>query len=88
LGQDKVGRVAAGRASGIKMGDDGCGLLISSDGVALSRVVGVSASVIFPCSIKSPEEDYILLAPAHPGSLEKRAVKRLLWCGGCGDGFH
>jgi len=66
-----VGRVAAGRASGIKMGDDGGGLLISSDGVAPSRVVGVSASVIFPCSIKSPEEDCILLALAHPGSLEK-----------------
>ena len=41
------------RASGIKMGDDGGGLLISPDGVAPSWIVGVSASVIFPCTIKS-----------------------------------
>jgi len=48
------GRVAAGRASSIKMGgDDGGGLLISPDGVAASRMIGVSASVIFPCTIKS-----------------------------------
>jgi len=48
----KCGRVAAGRASGVKMGDDGGGPLISPDGVAPSRMVGVYASVIFPCTIK------------------------------------
>jgi len=36
----------SGRASGIKMGEgDGGGSLISPDGVAPSRMVGVSASV-------------------------------------------
>jgi len=49
----QIGRVAAGKASDVKMGDDGDGLLISLDGVAPTRIVGVSASVIFPCSIKS-----------------------------------
>ena len=42
----------AGRASGVKMGDDGGGSLISPDGVAPSRMVVVSASVIFHCTIK------------------------------------
>jgi len=32
--------------------DAGGGSLISPDGVAPSRIVGVSASVIFPCTIK------------------------------------
>jgi len=34
-----------------KWGDDGGGSLISPDGVALSRLVSVSASVIFPCTV-------------------------------------
>jgi len=39
----------AGRASGIQMGDDGGGSLISPDGVVPSRTAGVSASNIdFP----------------------------------------
>jgi len=42
-------------------GDDGGRLLISPDGVWPSRMVGVSASVIFPCTIKSRR---FLLAPA------------------------
>jgi len=67
-------RVVAGRASGIKMGDDKGGSLISQDGVAPSRIAGVSAYVIFPCTIKFRR---FLLAPAHPGSPGKRAVKRL-----------
>jgi len=33
--------------------DEGGGSLISPDGVAPSRMVGVSASVIFPCITKS-----------------------------------
>ena len=37
-------RVAAGRASGIKTGDEGAGSLISPDGVAPSRTLVVSAS--------------------------------------------
>jgi len=32
----RIGRVTAGRTSGIKMGDEGGGSLISSDGVAPS----------------------------------------------------
>ena len=52
--------------------------LVSPDGVAPSRMVSVSASVIFPCTIKSRHS---LLAPAHLGGPGKRAVKRLL-CGG------
>jgi len=43
----------AGWASGVKMGDDGGELLISPDGVAPSRIVSESASVIFPCTIRS-----------------------------------
>jgi len=60
-----------------KMGDYGGGLLISPDGVAPSRIVDVSASVIFPYTIKSRR---FLLAPAHPGSSGKGAVKRLCVC--------
>ena len=41
------------RASGVKMGDDGGGLLIHPDEVTPNRMVDVPASVIFPCSIKS-----------------------------------
>jgi len=55
--------------------------LVSMDGVAPSRMVSVSASVIFPCTIKSRSS---LLAPAHLGGPGKRAVKRL-WCGGGGE---
>jgi len=53
--------------------------LVSPDGVAPSRMVGVSASVNLPKSRSS------LLASAHPSGPGKRAVKRL-WCGG-GDSF-
>ena len=59
------------------MGDDGGGLLISPDGVAPSRMVSVSASVI-PLHHKSPEDFF--LAPAHPGSHRKRAAKWLDVC--------
>jgi len=51
------------------VGDEGGGSLISPDGVAPSRTVGVSASDIFPCTIKSGRR--FLLALAHPGSPEK-----------------
>jgi len=54
--------VAAGRVSGVKVGDDGGGLLISPDGLAASRMVGVSASVYLPLHHKVQK---ILLAPAH-----------------------
>ena len=56
---------------------DGGGSLISPDGVAPSQIVGVSASDIFPCTIKSRRS--FLLAPAHLGDPGKRAVERL-WC--------
>ena len=46
--------------------------LVSLDGVALSQMVSVSASVNLPCTIKSRSS---LLAPAHPGGPGKRAVK-------------
>ena len=46
-------RVAAERAIGVKMGDDGGGGTDSPDGVASRRIIGASASVIFPCTIKS-----------------------------------
>ena len=43
----------AARASGVQMGGGAGGKsLISPDGVAPIRMVGVSASVIFPCTIK------------------------------------
>jgi len=42
-------RVAAGRASGVKMGGiDGGGLLIGPDGVAPTHIVSVSASCYRP----------------------------------------
>jgi len=66
----KIGRVAAGRASRFKMGDDGGGSLISLDRVAPNRMVSVSASVIFPCTIKSRRR--FLLALAHPDGCGKR----------------
>ena len=49
------------------MGDDGAGSVISLDGVAVSWMVGVSASVIFPCTIKSRRR--FLLGPAHQCSV-------------------
>ena len=52
--------------------DDNAGSLINPDGVAPSRMVGVSASVIFPCTIKSRR---FLLAPAHPGGPGKKGRK-------------
>jgi len=56
----------------VKMGGDGGGSLISPDGVAPSRIVRVSASVIFPCTIKSRRK--FLLAPAHQDSPGKGRV--------------
>jgi len=51
------------------------GSLISLDGVAPIRMVGVSASVIFPCTIKSKR---FLVASTHPSSPGKRAVAHRL----------
>jgi len=56
---------------------DGGVSLISPDGMVPSRIVGLSASVTFPCTFKSRK---FLLAPAHPDSPGKRAVKRLCVC--------
>ena len=67
----------AGRASSVKMGDDGGVSLIGLDGVAPCRTVSVSASVIFPCTIKSRRR--FLLALAHPGSPGKRAIKMVVY---------
>jgi len=63
-----------------KWEDDGGGHWLV-DGVAASRVVGVSASVNnLPLPYKSRSS---LLAPAHLGGPGKRAVKRS-WCVVCG----
>jgi len=70
LSRDKLKglRVTTGRSSGVKVGDDGGGSLISPDGVAPSWLVGVSASVIFSCTIISiKSRRRFLLTPAHPG---------------------
>jgi len=75
-----IGRVAAGRASGEKWGDDGGGSLISPGGVAPRQTVGVSASVIFPCTTKSRRS--FLVALAHSGSPRKGAIKQLCVCDG------
>jgi len=50
--------------------------LVSPDGVAPSQMVGMSASVNLPCTMKSRSS---LLAPAQPGGPGKRAVKWLWW---------
>jgi len=70
------GRVATGRVSGVKMGDDGGGLLISSDGVTPIRMVSVSASVIFPYTTKSRRN--FLLVPTHVVVPEKKDGKTVL----------
>jgi len=63
------------------MGDEGGGSLISPDGVAPRWIVSVSASVIFPCTIKSIR--FLLLALACPGSPGKKAVKQCYSCCSC-----
>jgi len=50
--QDKVAGLWQEGHPASKWGDDGGGSPISPDGVAVSRMVGVSASVIFRCTIK------------------------------------
>ena len=64
------------------MGDVGGGSLISPDGVASSRIVGVSASVIFPCTTRSGKRS--LLAPADLDSPGNWAIKQLCVCIGTG----
>jgi len=67
--QGKLGGLRQEQHLAQKWGDDGGGSLISLDGLAPSWIVGVYASVIFPCTIKSRRR--FLLAPAHPGTPEK-----------------
>jgi len=88
LSQAKINWEGCGR-KGIRHkngGDDLRGSLISPDEVASSWIVGVSVSVIFPCALKSRRR--FLLAPAHPGSHGKMAVKRfcVCFCVCCYDG--
>jgi len=45
------------------MGDDGRGSLISPGGVLPSWMAGVSASVVFPCTIKVQKKILLALAP-------------------------
>jgi len=71
--QDKLGGLWQEGHPAYKWEDDG-GLLINPSGVATIQMVSVSASVIFPCTIKSRRR---FMAPAHTGSSGKRAVKRL-----------
>jgi len=69
---------------GIWHKNGGCwrGSLISLDGVALSRMVGVSASVILPCTIKVQKNIFFWhqLTWVVP---EKRAIKWLCVCVCC-----
>jgi len=58
------------------MGDDGCGSLISSAGVAPSQIGGVFASDIFPCTIKYRRR--FILAPTHLGSPRKMGCKTVV----------
>jgi len=53
--------------------------VVSPDGVAPSRMVSMSASVVFPCTIKSSNS---LLAPAHPDGPGKKGRKmvEVVWC--------
>ena len=68
-----------GRTFGVKMGENKeGGSLISPDGVASSRIVGVFTSDISPCIIKSRRR--FLPAPAYLCSPGKRAVKWLYVC--------
>jgi len=67
-----------GHPASKKMGGWWKWALVSPDGVAPSRMVCVSASVlIFHCVRESRSS---LLAPAHPGGPRKRAIKRLCVC--------
>jgi len=61
------------------MGDGGRWALVSPDGVAPSRLVGVSASVNLPLHHKV--QKFSSGIPAHPGGPGKRAVKWLCGCG-------
>jgi len=56
INQEGCSRKGIQRKNG---GDDGGGSLISSEGVAPSWTVGVSISVIFPCTIKNPEDNWL-----------------------------
>jgi len=67
------GRVAAGRASGIKMGDEGDAPLISPCGVAPSLMVCVSASGYLPLHQKKSRKIYS--GTSSPGWSRKRAIK-------------
>jgi len=57
-------------------GIDGGGLLIGPDGLAPTRIVGVSASVILASTIK-PRRSF-LLAPARPGWSWKKGSKTVV----------
>jgi len=83
----KIGRVVAGRVSGVKMGAgiNGGGLLISPDGVAPIRIVGVCLLLSYIAS-QSLKEAYFWhwLTWVVP---EKTATKQL-WCGYPPDNHH
>jgi len=49
-------RVAAGKAYGIKLGNDGGGGINGLDGVASCEIVGALASIIFPMPLKSQND--------------------------------
>jgi len=56
---------------------------VTPDGVAPSRMVGVSASINLPLDDKDQKFSY---GTGSPGWSRKRAVKRL-WCGGANCGY-
>jgi len=47
----------AGRASGVKLGNDGGGGIDGPDGMASSRIVSALASIIFPMLLKIENDD-------------------------------
>jgi len=55
-------------------------VLISPDGVAPTRIVGVSASCYPPWQHKVQKK--LSSGSGSPGWSQKRVIKRLWWCGG------
>jgi len=70
---------AAGKASGVKKMTERGGLLISSDGVTPTRIVGVPASCCPPYYHEVQKK--LSSGTGAPRWSQKRAIKRL-WCGG------
>jgi len=73
--QDRLGGLRQEGHPESKLGEEGGGSLISTDGVAPIRIVSVSACVIFHCTIKSRRR-FLL---AQTDNLGKRAICHASW---------